>query len=164
MWLFTSMTSRIASDISDGGYLGSSVQRLKLQKTKKIHEMLGILSIKRPELSTCNPLDLSSIHRYIARENLECAIYCDPETPIVQVEKLCHIAIWDIKEWEYIHVSIHPNYQKVVNEWKKTPRNLLAYFEVDISNIDIYSYMELQNILEFKRQFEKATTQTSYIW
>ncbi len=53
--------------------------------------MLGIIAIKRPELESCDPLDISSIYGYIARENLECAIYCDPQTPVVEVARLCQI-------------------------------------------------------------------------
>lgn len=159
MWLFTSMTSPTVPSVSEWWYLGSSVQRLKLQKTKKIHEMLGIIAIKRPELDTCDPLNIWSIYSYIARENLECAIYCDPETPLVQVEQLCQIASWVIREWEYIHISRHPNYTKAINELKKTPRDLLAYFEVNIWEIVQDTITADSHITEFRKQFEIAKTQ-----
>ena len=156
MWLFTSMASPTISDISEWWYLGSSVQRIKLLKTKKIHEMLGILSIKRPELDICDPLDIRSIQSYIARENLECAIYCDPETPVVQVERLCRIANWNIEPWEYIYISRHPNYAKALNELNKSPRDLLAYFEVNIWNTEQDTLIADSHIEEFRDQFEKA--------
>ena len=158
------MTSSSVPSESAWWYLWTSVQRLKLQKTKKIHEMLGIIAIKRPELDTCNTLDIRSIYSYIARENLECAIYCDPETPVLHVEQLCRIANWALKEWEYIHISRHPNYTKAINELGKSPRDLLAYFEVNIWEIVQDTIAANSHITEFRKQFEIAKTQISYRW
>ena len=85
--------------------------------------------------TTCNPLDPVSIYTYLARENLECAVSCDPTTKLDRTREICRIISGELLDGEYIHLEIHKNYEKGLEKYKDTPperqaHEILAYFDV----------------------------------
>ena len=73
-----------------------------------VSRMLGILDIKRPSLIQCDINKLASVFSYIARENIDCAFHCEPDTDSQKVRELCTIATGEISTEMYVHLSLHP--------------------------------------------------------
>jgi hypothetical protein len=154
MWLLTSLMDRDSSTSNDW-YLGSVVQnRLKPLKEKKlaiVAEKLQIVTIERPSVSVCNIDDEKSIFSFLARENLDCAFHCEPDTSEVRVSELCDIIKNDIpKDW-YIHITIHPNIDTATQE--KSASDMFWYFEVWIKDTQQDIQERYQAITRFKTFF-----------
>ena len=111
-----------------GDYLWKTIQANKLIKLGIVSRMLGILEIRRPDLSICDTGDTSSILSFIARENLDCAFHCEPDTEWLRVEELCKIALWKYEKGFHPHIILHPNADKAIGE--KSAHDMLPYFEV----------------------------------
>jgi hypothetical protein len=98
---------------SNGRYLGSVVQRrlkpLKENKLAIVVEKLQIKTVERPPLSLCNIDDEQSIFSFLARENLDCAFHCEPDTSVERVDELCNIINNKIPKDCYIHIVPHEN-------------------------------------------------------
>lgn len=118
-------------------YLWSNIQqRLKpLQEEKLgiVKKRLWIDEISRPDISDCDIHDTESVYRFLARENLDCAFHCEPDTPTARVEELCDIILWNISSGKHIHIIPHENTESAARE--KWWSDMFGYFEVWIRNI-----------------------------
>jgi hypothetical protein len=82
---------------------------LKETKLAIVTKELQITTIERPPLSLCSIDDEQSIFSFLARENLDCAFHCEPDTSAERVNELCHIINNEIPKDCYIHIIPHEN-------------------------------------------------------
>ena len=133
MWLFTFDWTEAWWD----SYLWSNIQQrlrpLREEKLRIVQGRLWIDTISRPSLETCEISDTSSILRFLARENLDCAFNCEPDTSPSRVEELCDIILWTIPPEKHIHIIPHENTETAARE--KSWSDMFWYFEVWIKDI-----------------------------
>jgi hypothetical protein len=157
MWLFSSILKASPESPSmqkEANYLGSNVQALRLKKSAVVFKMLWIGPIQRPDPNTCDINSPDSIFSYIARENLECAFLCEPETSVERVTELCKIAKGTLWDKEYIHLTLHSEYADALSQ-NKSPHELIAYFQAHIHLLPQDKNILNTQVAEFKRQFEQ---------
>ena len=134
--------------------LGQLVQANRLNTMSIVSRMLGILDIKRPSLSQCSIDTTSSIFSYIARENIDCAFHCEPDTNGQKVRELCTIAMGELGADMYVHLSLHPESELVIRE--KSAHDMLPYFEVSLSDQPQNSEVQVILLEQFKQLFIQA--------
>jgi hypothetical protein len=129
MWLFT-LDWWVKSEWE--WYLWTSIQhRLKLLREEKLEIVktkLWIEKISRPSIDICDISDTDSIMRFLARENLDCAFNCEPDTPPSRVLELCMIITWAIPSGTHIHIVPHENTDTAARD--KNWSDMFWYFEV----------------------------------
>jgi len=69
-----------------------------------IFKRLGTRNYEHPSFDTINTSDEASIHRFLAMENIKCALICDPFKSLEEVSILC-----DIINSEYDSSKLHPH-------------------------------------------------------
>ena len=112
-------------------YWEENLDQLQKNKREIIENLLWkSFHIARPNPDEIDIWNIDSIFQFIAKENLECAFFCDPNTKEWTVENLWNIIAWNIPLWKYIHISLHSNYSHAKNINKKPYNYLFAYFEV----------------------------------
>lgn len=132
MWLF----NFDGADTWWDSYLWNSIQRrlkpLREEKLRIVQERLWLDTISRPEITSCDAKDIVSIYRFLARENLDCAFNCDPDTSAERVGELCDIILWALPSNKHIHIIPHENTESAAKE--KGWSDMLGYFEVWIKD------------------------------
>ncbi len=117
-------------------YLWKNIQQrlkpIREEKLRIVEDRLWIDTITRPNLETCDISDTSSILRFLARENLDCAFNCEPDTSPWRVDELCDIILWNISSGKYIHIIPHENTDLAAKE--KGWSDMFWYFEVWIKD------------------------------
>lgn len=128
MWLFTFDWA----DIWWEWYLWVSIQQrlkpLREEKLQIVKEQLWIDTISRPDIEICDISDTDSSIRFLARENLDCAFHCEPDTSTERVKELCIIISWSVPNWKYVHIIPHSNTELAARE--KWWSDMFGYFEV----------------------------------
>ncbi len=93
------------------------------------------IEVSRPSLESCDANSPESVYVFLARENLECAVSCDPSTSLERAREICRIISGEFVTGEYLHLEIHPNYSKGLEKYKDSlpesrAHEMLAYFDV----------------------------------
>jgi hypothetical protein len=154
MWLFTFDWESIWWE----SYLWKNIQQrlrpLREEKLRIVQDRLWIDTISRPNSETCDISDTNSILRFLARENLDCAFNCEPDTSPSRALELCNIILWTIPSGKYIHIIPHENTETAARE--KRWSDMFWYFEVWIRDFP-QKEIELQNSLtRFKIFFHQT--------
>lgn len=89
--------------------------------------------IQRPDMSMIDIAEIETIYSFIARENMECAFMCDPDTSPEIAEWLAQIIARCIPDNQHVHITLHENYAMAKDAKKLPYKDLLAYFEVRLS-------------------------------
>lgn len=151
MWLFNFDWTQEWWDV----YLWKNIQQrlkpLREEKNRIVKERLWIDIISRPHIGTCDIDDTGSIYIFLAKENLDCAFHCEPDTPISRVEELCDIILWNISSGKYIHIIPHENTESAARE--KDWSDMFWYFEVWIKDTQQAHSHKILAISRFKSFF-----------
>lgn len=159
MWLFT------FDWVGTGWewYLWTNIQKrlkpLRKEKLEIVKTKLWIEAISRPSIDTCDISDTDSIIRFLARENLDCAFNCEPDTPTSRILELCTIIRWDISNDEYIHIIPHENTETAAKE--KSWLDMFWYFEVWMRDAPQIETTKLSAINRFKTFYIQALWSSS---
>ena len=126
-------------------------------KTKLIQERLGIerKHLTRPSLDLCDITDHVSIFSFVARENLECAFCCEPDTSMERTSDICDIIQNTIPQGKFVHLDFHHNTDRAIESGKK-PYDLLAYAEVWLKEEPQDPAIQTKNIDRFIQFFTEA--------
>ena len=139
-------------------YLWSSIQKrlkpLREEKLSIVEDRLWIDSISRPSIETCDISDTNSILWFLARENLDCAFNCEPDTPESRVQELCDIILWTISSGKHIHIIPHENTETAAKD--KSWSDMFWYFEVWIRDTPQNQSHKISAISRFKSFFLQA--------
>ena len=148
MWMLTRLLD--PNNTQPISYLWEMNKILRDEKRAIVNNILGEeYIVERPDSDQDITWDITAVYSFIARENLECAFFCDPNTSIETVNDLCLIISRTIPEWQHVHITIHTNYQKVKTEWRNSSTDLLAYFEVTLKSEIQDEIEQKNNITEF---------------
>lgn len=84
--------------------LRRKVKMLQSAKKRMISQRLGTRNYEHPSFDSIDFRDEKSIHVFLARENIKCALICDPFQSLEQLEMLC-----DIIEGTYPLDTLYPH-------------------------------------------------------
>lgn len=133
--------------------LRNKVKQLQSDKKRMIFERLGTRNYEHPSFNGIDFSDEASIHRFLAQENIKCALICDPFQTLEQLSILCDIITDEYnKNIVYPHISIFRWYDKAKSRWDSR-EDLITYFKVNLfsekQNIDIRAEVikELESII-----------------
>jgi hypothetical protein len=133
-------------------YLWRKIQQrlkpLREEKLEIVKTKLWIEKISRPSIETCDISDTDSIIRFLARENLDCAFNCEPDTPPSRVLELCMIITWAIPSGTHTHIVPHENTETAARE--KSWSDMFWYFEVWMRDTPQTENAKLSAINRFK--------------
>ncbi len=139
-------------------YLWRKIQQrlkpLREEKLEIVKTKLWIEKISRPSIETCDISDTDSIIRFLARENLDCAFNCEPDTPPSRVLELCMIITWVIPSGTHTHIVPHENTETAARE--KSWSDMFWYFEVWMRDTPQTENAKLTAINRFKTFYIQA--------
>lgn len=154
MWLFTFDWAETWWD----NYLWRNIQKrlksLREEKLQIVKKQLWIETISRPSIETCDVSDTSSILWFLARENLDCAFNCDPDTQALRVQELCDIITGNIPNGKHIHIIPHENTETAARD--KSWSGMFWYFEVWIRDTPQNQSHKISALSRFKSFFLQA--------
>ncbi len=130
--------------------LCNKVKQLQSAKKRMILERLWTRNYEHPSFNTLDLSDESSIHRFLARENIKCALICDPFQPLTQLEMLCEIIndTYD-RNLFHVHISIFRWYPEAKARGD-SKEDLVTYFKVNLVSVEQNEDEKRQVINELK--------------
>ncbi len=130
--------------------LRDRVKQLQSAKKRMILERLWTRNYEHPSFDTLDLSDESSVHQFLARENIKCGLICDPFQPLTQLEMLCNIikGTYD-RNIFHVHISIFRWYPEAKTRGD-SKEDLVTYFKVNLVSAEQNGDERRQVINELK--------------